>query len=271
MNPSRRPLSLALAAVLSLACSGCKRPQPAAAPEDQLVVFAAASLREAFTTLGEDFKRARPGVALTFNFAGTQELRTQLEHGAAVDVFASADRRHMDELQRQSRVAGPVVFARNEPVIVVARESISAIRGLGDLPKATRIVIGAPEVPIGRYTLQLLDRASAALGAGFRSQVEAKVVSRELSVRQVLAKVSLGEAEAGIVYRTDVGPAQARPGVVAIPPELNVIAEYPIAVVSGAAHPRLARGWVDLVLSPAGRSVLGGAGFLAPAASGGPP
>ncbi|WP_437487336.1 molybdate ABC transporter substrate-binding protein [Sorangium sp. So ce1014] len=267
-----RVLPLLVLAACLAALGGCKRAEPAPpGREDRLVVFAAASLREVFTAMGEDFERARPGVEITFNFAGTQELRTQLEHGAAVDVFASADQRHMDELVRSGRAVGPVVFARNEPVLVVARESAGTIRGLADLPAATRIVIGAPEVPIGRYTLQLLDRASATLGADFRARVEARVVSRELNVRQVLTKVRLGEAQAGVVYRTDAHAAQDGVTLVAIPPEVNVLAEYPIAVVAGAAHPGLARAWVDLVRSEAGQSALGRAGFLAPSGDGSGP
>ncbi|KYF96372.1 molybdenum ABC transporter substrate-binding protein [Sorangium cellulosum] len=273
---ARRPLLRAFPRLVLAACLvamfGCGRSGPPSAPrEDRLAVFAAASLREVFTATGEDFERAHPGVEVTFNFAGTQELRTQLEHGAAADVFASADQRHMDELVKSGRAVGPVVFARNEPVLVVARESAGAIRGLADLPGAARIVIGAPEVPIGRYTLQILDRASASLGADFRARVEARVASRELNVRQVLAKVSLGEAQAGVVYRTDAQAAQDGVTVVAIPPEVNVIAEYPIAVVAGAAHPGLARAWVDLVRSEAGQSALRRAGFLAPSGGGSGP
>ncbi|WP_437877411.1 molybdate ABC transporter substrate-binding protein [Sorangium sp. So ce513] len=259
-----------LAAFL-VSVAGCKGSEPARGQggEDRLVVFAAASLRDVFTALGEDFERAHAGVDVTFNFAGTQELRAQLEHGAAVDVFASADRRHMDELVEAGRAAGPVVFARNEPVIVVARESAGAIRGLADLPAASRVVLGAPEVPIGRYTQAILDRAAGPLGADFRARVEARVVSRELSVRQVLTKVRLGEAQAGVVYRTDAQAGQDGVAIVPIPPDINVVAEYPIAVVTGAAHPGLARAWVDLVLSEAGQSALRRAGFVAPSGGGG--
>ncbi len=249
--------------VLMLAGCTCSKATPSA-KEDKLVVFAAASLRDVFTAMGDDFKRAHPGVEVTFNFAGTQELRTQLEHGAAVDVFASADPRHIDELVRASRVAVPVTFARNEPVIVVATEAATMIRSFADLPTAPRIIMGTPEVPIGRYTLQILDRASTSLSTDFRSRVEARVVSRELNVRQVLAKVSLGEAQAGIVYRTDALAARAQVSIVTIPADINVIAEYPIAIVTGAAHPQLGRAWVDFVLSLAGQRTLHGAGFLPP-------
>jgi molybdate transport system substrate-binding protein len=228
------------------------------------VVFAAASLRDAFTAISKDFERLNPGIELTFNFAGTQELRVQLEHGAAADVFASADHRHMNELVRASRVEDPVVFARNEPVIVVSRESAATIRSLADLPKATRIVLGTPEVPIGRYSLQILERARGTLGGDFRARVEARVVSREMNVRQVLAKVSLGEAQAGIVYRTDVPSDREDVGAVSIPPEINVIAEYPIAIVNGTQQPEIASAWVAFVLSSEGRRALTTSGFAAP-------
>jgi molybdate transport system substrate-binding protein len=238
-----------------------------AAREDALVVFAAVSLREAFTAIGRDFEHAHPGMKITFNFAGTQELRTQLEHGAAADVFASADQRHMDELLRARRVTDPVVFARNEPVVVVAKAKAAALRTFADLPSARRIVVGAEEVPIGRYTLQILERVAQRLGPDFRARVDARVVSRELNVRQVLAKVSLDEADAGIVYRTDAATAADKVTVMSIPEDVNVIAEYPIAAVAGAAHPALARAWVALVLSTGGQQALAGAGFL-PVASG---
>ncbi|MBI4954999.1 MAG: molybdate ABC transporter substrate-binding protein [Myxococcales bacterium] len=262
-------LALCLAALSVL--TGCERSQATPPPqEDELVVFAAASLREVFTAMGRDFERAHPGVKVTFHFAGTQGLRTQLEHGAAADVFASADQRHMDELVAASRASAPVVLARNEPVLVVATEAAGQIHGLADLPSATRLVVGSPEVPIGRYTQQILERAAARFGADFRARVEARIVSRELNVRQVLAKVSLGEAEAGFVYRTDVRAAEDRVSLVAIPAELNVLAEYPIAVVTGAAHPGLARAWLDLVLSADGARALERAGFLAPERRGEP-
>jgi molybdate transport system substrate-binding protein len=261
-------ITAVLASILILVFTSCKRSEPSTVPrEDKLVVFAAASLRDVFTVMGDDFKRSHPGVEITFNFAGTQELRTQLEHGATVDVFASADQRHTDELLWATRVAAPATFARNEPVVVVAKEQTATLRAFADLPLANRVVIGTPEVPIGRYTLQILDRASQSSGSDFRTRVEAKVVSRELNVRQVLAKVSLGEADAGIVYRTDAITAQERLGTLAIPPEVNVIADYPIAIVSGAPHPGLARDWVQFVLSTAGQQALQRAGFIAPSGS----
>lgn len=242
-----------LAAALAVGCSGNEE---RSAPKE-LVVFAAASLRDAFTALGPDFERAHPGARVTFNFAGTQRLRAQLEHGAPADVFASADPQHMDALLRAGRVERPVFFAQNEPVIVVAEGAPR--RDLGELPSASRLVVGTPEVPIGRYTGLILDRAALRFGSDFRVRVEARVVSRELNVRQVLAKVSLGEADAGIVYRTDVRRERVR--IVDIPAELNVVARYPIAALRAAPHPELARAWIAWVRSDAGQATLARFGF----------
>lgn len=265
--PGRRSWLLSLV-LLALGCpSRPAEPAPAAEPaaKEPLVIFAAASLRDAFGSLKAEFGRVSPHVDITFNFAGTQELRTQLEHGAPVDVFASADRKHMDALQQRSMVRAPVVFARNEPVIVVARERQGRVAGLADLPRLDRLVVGAPEVPIGRYTTQILANAARVLGSDFSASFQQKVVSRELDVRQVLNKVALGEADAGIVYRTDAASAKGSVGVVAIPAELNVIAEYPIAVTTATAHTTPAGAWVQFVLSPAGQEALNQAGFLSPA------
>ena len=246
------------ALVALLIAVGCSRDKA----DGRLVIFAASSLREAFTALGTDFERTHPGVRLVFNFAGTGELHTQLTHGATADVFASADQRHMDELVRAGRVGEPVVFARNEPVLVVSQDAAGTIRGLADLPRASRIVVGAPEVPIGRYTLQILDRAASHHGGDFRARVEAKIMSRELNVRQVLTKVRLGEAQAGVVYRSDtLGASDLR--VLEIPAAINVVAEYPLATVTGTPHPGLAHDWTLLVLSEAGQRGLARAGFSA--------
>ncbi|MFL5312037.1 MAG: molybdate ABC transporter substrate-binding protein [Myxococcales bacterium] len=235
-------------------------PARAAGPRE-LVVFAASSLREAFAGLGETFERQHPGTKVIFALAGSQELRTQIEHGAPADVFASADWRHMRALMAAQLVASPRTFARNEPVLVVPRDNPAGLRTLADLPRARRIVVGAPEVPIGAYTVRILDAASRRYGGGFRSSVEARVVSRELNVRQVLSKVALGEADAAVVYRTDArnpGPAVE---VIPIPPELNVLAEYPVAVIENAKEPSLARQFVDLLLSSEGQATLARFGF----------
>jgi molybdate transport system substrate-binding protein len=279
MSPvTRLVLLAALAAGLAAGTgTGCDEPPreapapspplPASAPvpsgEREVVVFAAASLREAFEGLATSFEAAHPGVEVTLQLAGTQELRAQIEAGAPADVLASADVRSMEALRASGRVAESFVFARSEPVLVVARDAAERVPTFEALPAAERIVLGVPEVPIGRYAIEILGRASAS-APGFRERVEARVVSRELNVRQVLAKVAMGEADAGIVYRTD---ARAAEGVVVrdIPPEVNVVAEYPIATLVGAAHPHLARELVAFARGAEGRRALAEAGFLAPA------
>ena len=234
----------------------------AAAGAGELVLFEAASLRDAFARLMPRFQSQNAGVKVVVNAAGSQELRAQIEHGAAADVFASADRKHMDALAAQGLVVGPSVFTCNEPVVVVRPALAATIRTLADLTRVDRIVVGAPEVPIGAYTVEILKKAAVKLGADFPKKLDAKVVSRELNVRQVLAKVRLGEADAGVVYRSDAVAAGGPVAVVAIPPELNVIAEYPIALLKSAPHADLARRWIELVKSPTGAAVLREAGFL---------
>jgi molybdate transport system substrate-binding protein len=258
-----RAVVAALAALLgSAAASAAPAPVPAA-KQNELVVFEAASLKDLFAKLAQRFEKDNAGVKVIANAAGSQELRAQIEHGAAADVMASADRKHMDALAAQGLVVSPSLFACNEPVVVVRTALAPAIETLADLPRAERIVIGAPEVPVGAYTLQILEKAAATLGADFPKRVQAKVASRELNVRQVLAKVVLGEADAGVVYRSDANAAAGKVAVVTIPPDLNVVAEYPIAALKAAPHPDLARRWIDLVKSPTGAAALREAGFVA--------
>ncbi|MFO0556412.1 MAG: molybdate ABC transporter substrate-binding protein [Polyangiales bacterium] len=252
----RSRLAVALVALVS-----CKRAEPARAT---LTVFAAASLREAFTSAAREFERQNPSVSVTFSFAGSQELVTQIEHGARADVVACADLRTMQSLVSSQRVRAPAVFARNELVVVVANEGRALVRSFRDLPNATRVVIGAPEVPVGRYTQQVIDRASAQYGQEFRSRFDARVVSRELNVRQVLAKLTMGEAQAAIVYRTDAIAAGAQVAVVEIPAEFNVVGDYPIAVVTSSSAGAHAQRWVDFVRLGDGQRALRASGFLAP-------
>ena len=242
-------------------------PAIAAAPDGgredgaTLLVFAAASLRDVFSDLGTTFERGHPGVKAQFNFAGSQTLEAQIEQGAPADVFASADTKHMDAALRAGLVDAPKVFATNSPVIVVPADNPGHVKSLADLTKVKRLVIGTPEVPIGIYTMRILAKASAQLGPDFPARVQARVASREFNVRQVLAKVSLGEADAGIVYRTDARSAGDKVRIVEIPAEFNVVADYPIATVIRAPNAELARAWVALVTGPTGQVALERAGF----------
>jgi molybdate transport system substrate-binding protein len=258
-NRSRSLLRGAAALVLAFAFGGAAR---AETPRRELTVFEAASLKDVFARLAQRFEADNAGVKVVTNPAGSQELRAQIEHGAGADVFASADRKHMDALAAQGLVVSPSIFACNEPVVIVRAGLVPPLATLADLPRVERIVVGAPEVPIGSYTLRVLEKAAGKLGADFPKRVQAKIVSRELNVRQVLAKVVLGEADAGIVYRSDALAAKGKVTVVEIPPALNVTAEYPIAALKAASHPELARRFIELVASPAGVTALREAGFV---------
>jgi len=228
---------------------------------DTLHVFAAASLTDAFTEVGKAFEAEHPGVNVEYNFAGSQVLRTQIEQGAKADVFASADRVQGDVLEAKELLQASRVFTRNSLVVVTPRED-SRVKNLADLARPHRkIVIASPTVPAGRYTAQVLRKmtSSGLFGDDYQNRVQANVVSQEPNVRSVLAKVVLGEADAGFVYRTDAQPAQVR--VLTIPDQLNVIAEYPIGVVAGSPSPDLAAAFTAFVEGSVGQSILRKYGF----------
>ncbi len=268
-----RRLFLRIAALIAAASLACSRASERATPpsERDVTVFAAASLRESFGLLAKKLEQARPGTHVVLSFAGSQTLRAQIEQGAPADVFASADQRHMQALVAEQEVEEPRSFAKNELVVVVSRAKAGSLRELRSLPEAERIVLGGSEVPVGTYTARVLDAAARELGADFRSRVEARVVSREPDVRQVLAKVSLGEADAGIVYRTDALTAKDKVRIVSIPSAYNVVAEYPVAVTKSGPSPELGRAFVELLLSPEGQRVLAENGFLPVSAGAAPP
>jgi molybdate transport system substrate-binding protein len=253
-----------LLAALCLTASSCQKP----VAEESLTVFAAASLQRVFEDLGAQFRSAHPSAQLTFQFAGTQTLATQIEHGARADVFAAADEKHLLRLSRMGRIASSAPFAGNEVVLVVDADSAPLLTTFEDLPGADRIVVGTPEVPIGEYTQQILAAASKTLGSQFSNLVNAKVVSKELSVAQVLNKIALGEAQAGFVYRSDVVHLANRIRVIAIPRMYQVPVTYLMGTIRGTKHPALADDWVALVHSPVGRERLQAAGLLLLQASG---
>ena len=250
-------MSLALASVASPLFA---TPAHAAEPQE-LTVFAAASLREVFQTIALAFEKQHPNLKVRFNFAGSQDLRVQIEQGAKVDVFASADWKHMKTLATQGLVAEPTVFARNLPVVVVPKNNQSKVTSFTDLAKVKHLVVGAPEVPIGAYTENIFTAAEKVQGKAFAEKVRANVRSRELNVRQVLTKVAMGEGDAGIVYKTDALTMPDKVEIIEIPAAINVVAEYPIAALKAAPLADLARDFVKLVLSKDGAKALGAAGF----------
>lgn len=239
---------LALACCMAAACQG------SSAPSGAVSVFAASSLTEAFEALEPEFEAAHPGSDLELTFSGSQVLRLQIEQGAPADVFASANPEHVDALVRAGRIADARAFAINHLTIIVPPDNPAAIARVEELPNASRVVLGNEEVPIGRYTAAMLER----VGEGFSARVGAKVVSRESNVRLVRAKVELGEADAAVVYRTDVSPGVR---AVEVPSAHDVPAQYTLGVLTDAPHPSAASAFAAYVLSSEGRAVLTRHGF----------
>jgi molybdate transport system substrate-binding protein len=236
--------------------------------QGQLTVFTAASLTDAFKEMGANIEQANPGTKVIFNFAGSPTLRTQLAQGARADVFASADEPNMQGAQKEGTIASePRLFVRNQLVVIVPEANPARVMQLQDLAKpGVKLVLTNKEVPVGNYSRQALAKMSqdAAFGSEFATRVLANLVSEETNVKQVVAKVQLGEAHAGIVYSSDVTPAvRGAVKVLAIPEPFNVIAQYPIAVVREAPNAPGAQAFIDYVLSPAGQAILTKHGFLA--------
>ncbi len=228
-----------------------------------LTVYAAASLTDAFTEMGKAFEASHPGARVAFNFGGSQNLRTQIEQGATADVFASANTKEMDTLVSEKFVpAGtPKIFLKNQLVVILPKNNPADITSLKDLAKpGLKLVLAAEEVPAGRYTRQVLENLNARLGTDYKDKVLANVVSNEDNIRQAVTKVQLGEADASIVY---VSGAVAAPELqkIAIPADVNVIAEYPVARLSKSANSDLANEFIAYVLSPAGQATLKKWGF----------
>jgi molybdate transport system substrate-binding protein len=241
-------------------------PVVASTATSQITVSAASSLTDAFKEIGSGVEAKYPDTRVTLNFGASSTLRAQLEQGAKADVFASADTSQMDKA-KQSGVIGsdPKIFATNRLVIIVPKDNPKSISSLKDLGKAgIKFVAAQDEVPIGVYTKQILTKAAqdATYGSDFPTRVAANVVSREADDRQIVAKVSLGEADVGIVYATDVTPTAApKLGVIPIPDALNVVATYPIAVTKGGANPSGGARFVDFVLAAEGQKILAKWGF----------
>ncbi|PEG58804.1 molybdate ABC transporter substrate-binding protein [Mycolicibacterium boenickei] len=221
-----------------------------------ITVFAAASLKSAFTEIGEQFKTDNPGASVEFSFAGSSDLVTQLTQGADADVFASADTRNMDKAVAADLVEGaPVTFATNTLTIAVAPGNPKGIKSFADLAKPdTSVVVCAPPVPCGGAT----EKVEKATG------VTLSPVSEETSVTDVLGKVTSGQADAGLVYVTDVAGAGDKVTSVAFPEAAQAVNSYPIAVLKGSAQAELAHRFVDLVTGEAGQKALAKAGFAKP-------
>jgi len=232
-------------------------PLPAgAADHGTLNVFAAASLTASFRAVATAFEASHPGTKVAFNFTGSPTLVQQIREGAPADIFASADEANMQKLIEAGAVTGtPQIFAENLLQIAVAKGNPDHIAGLADLARpGLTVVLCGETVPCGRYALEAFKKAGVTPPAG----------SREPDVKAVVTKVALGEADAGIVYVTDVRAAADKIEGVGLAASHNVSVRYPIATLREAAHGDAARAFIAFVLSDPGKKILGDYGFRAP-------
>jgi molybdate transport system substrate-binding protein len=256
-----RAAAAVLTAVFVGVAAACGRSPSAAPPSPSgtapalggpLTVLAAASLTEAFTDVRTSLQREHPGLSISDSFAGSQQLVAQIQQGAPADVVATADTASMDALRSAHLVDAPLVFAHNRLEMVVAPGNPRGVRTLADLARPDlTVVLADPSVPAGRFARQALQKAG----------VTVRPRSLELDVKSELQKVALGEADAGIVYVTDVAAAGSRVTGVPIPDDQNVVATYPIAVVSATRHRRAATAYVGVIVSGQGERALRARGF----------
>jgi molybdate transport system substrate-binding protein len=257
---------LLLIVLLATACAPQATPAATAVPQT-LTVLAAASLTESFNEMGKLFESKNPGITIAFSFAGSQQLAQQLDQGAPADVFASASKKYMDAAVTSRRVNkdDPKTFVKNRLVVIFPKDNKAGLKELKDLAKpGLKIDLEDKSVPAGQYSLDMLDKAvkDPGYGASFKTDVLKNVVSYETDVKAVVSKVSLGEADAGIVYITDYNSAADKLGKLDIPDALNTIAVYPIAPISDSKNADLANAFVALVLSPEGQAIMAKVGFV---------
>ncbi|MCY4113582.1 MAG: molybdate ABC transporter substrate-binding protein [Chloroflexi bacterium] len=231
---------------------------------NEVTVYAAASLRDAFTEIAQAFEETRSNAHVVLNFAGSQVLRAQIERGAPAEVVATADEVHARQLEAAGLLAAsPRTFAENALVLAVPADNP---RGLGSLADLTapdvRLVMGIADVPVGRYARAALERYAAAIGHdAFVQAVLDNVVSFETNVRHVAAKLELGVLDAGFIYTTDVLASDGALIEIPLPPEAAIAAPYPIAVTKRGADREAATAFADFVHSPAGQRILAAHGF----------
>ena len=261
MNPRQRWLMIG-SLLLTL---GVKSQSATGQSGTVLTVFAASSLTDAFGELGKAFD-AKTGGKTSFQFAGSQVLRTQLENGARSDVYASANAAQFDPLVKAGLVVSAGVFTKNRLVVIVPKKGRANVKTLADLARSgVKLVIADKTVPVGIYTRQVFAtlEQSGRYGADYAAKVQKNVVSEETNVRQVALKVQLGEADAGVVYTTDVTPSLKGDVIqLAIPARYNVIAAYPIGTLKAASNPAAAKRFVDFVRGSEGQAILLKWGFL---------
>jgi molybdate transport system substrate-binding protein len=220
-------------------------------------VFGAASLTAAFGEIKTKFEAANPNVTVTYNFAGSNTLAQQITSGAPADVFASADTKNMEKVS--SLVNTPQTFAKNKGVVIIPTNNPGNIKTLHDLAnKGVTIAVANASVPVGNYTLEVLNKMgqSSEYGPAYESAVKANFVTQETSVSGVVQKVQLGEVDAGFVYVSDAFSAGSKVSSIEIPDQFNILADYPIATVKDSTHPSDAESFFQYVLSPDGQAIL---------------
>ena len=261
-------VALVAGALAAASCGGSEAPAPAGDDvRGEISVFAAASLTDAFKEAAKAFESQHPGAHVTFNFASSSALATQINEGAPAELFASADQPQMKVVADSGNLAGnALTFATNRPVVIVPKRG-SPVSSFADLAKQdVRLVLAGPEVPIGKYAREIFANASKAGGVApdFEDKALANLKSNEANVRAVLAKVQLGEADAGVVYATDAAIAANDVTVIEVPAVFNVVAQYPIAALKQAKNAPGARAWVAFVTSAEGQAILAKYGFGRP-------
>ena len=272
---SRRPTATVIAAVAALMLAACggsssgssngsaggagsSAPSSAgssAGLSGEIVVFAAASLTDAFETLGTQFQEKTPGTTVTFNFGPSSGLATQITEGAPADVFASASAKNMDAVVAAQLAGTPTTFVKNVMEIAVPPDNPAKITQLADLAKpGVKVALCQADVPCGAVAATVFANA----------KLTVKPVTEEADVKATLSKVQLGEVDAGVVYLTDVRAAGDKVKGIEIPADVNASTSYPIATLTGSENAALAQAFVDYVLSADGAGVLGQAGFQKP-------
>ena len=229
-----------------------------------LTVLAGSSLTDAFGELAKTFEEQNSGVEVRQSFESSSTLLTQIQQGAPADVFASASEEEMDTAVEDGLTNGePEVFVKNREVILVPKDNPAGIQNFRDVAKPDiKLVLAQDDVPAADYALEILGNANEEYGAGFEDDVLSNIVSRESDVRASVNRVVVGDADATFGYASDHTPdIRDRVEVVPIPPDLNIIATYPVAALKDAEDPELAQKWVDLVTSEDGQRVLDEWGF----------
>ncbi len=258
-----------LAGVVALCClflaagcgesSGQEGDRTGGGGDDTLTVFAASSLTDAFRELEKTFEKRHPGVDVRQSFESSSTLLTQIQQGAPADVFASAAQEEMDAAVKDDLVSEePRIFVRNREVVMVPEDNPANIMDFRDLATpGIKLVLAEDGVPAADYALEILGKSEAEYGDDFEEDVLSNVVSREADVRASVNRVALGDADATFGYASDYTPdTRDRVNVIQIPPDLNIVASYPIATLKEAENPELARNWTNLVTSKEGQRVM---------------